>query len=265
MAYPFAAAEVLTAANLNAMIGAPTQNAQTGVTYTLALLDAGKTVTFSNASPVAVTVPLQSSVTWAANTQINLLNIGAGLVTIAGDVGVTINGTPLTLAQNARGILIRTASNTWTFVPSDSGKVLQVVRATDTTNRSTTSTTFVDVTGMAVTITPQRNTSAILLIATGYMRSSWSTGDDGRSRLRITNSSGTAISGAEISVFGPLNLSGSGTRQVEHEFNTIAYATPATTSPVTFKLQMESATANITTLIVNGSRTGQMYAIEVAA
>ena len=121
MAYPFAAAEVLTAANLNAMIGAPTQNNQTGTTYTLALLDAGKTVTLSNASPVAVTVPLQSSVAWIANTQINLLNIGAGLVTIAGAAGVTINGTPLTLATSKGGSLIRTASNTWTFVPLGSG------------------------------------------------------------------------------------------------------------------------------------------------
>lgn len=117
MPYPFAAAEVLTAANLNAMIGAPAQNNQTGTTYSLALLDAGKTVTLSNASPVTVTVPAQATVTWADNTEINLLNLGAGLVTIAGAVGVTVNGTPLTLAQNARGILIRTASNTWTFVP----------------------------------------------------------------------------------------------------------------------------------------------------
>lgn len=121
MPFPFAAAEVLTAANLNAMIGAPTQNNQTGTSYTLALLDAGKTVTLSNASAVSVTVPLQSTVAWAANTQINLLNIGAGLVTIAGAGGVTINGTPLTLATSKGGSLIRTASNTWTFVPLGSG------------------------------------------------------------------------------------------------------------------------------------------------
>jgi hypothetical protein len=132
MAYPFAAAEVLTAANLNAMIGAPTQNNQTGTTYTLALLDAGKTVTFSNASPVAVTVPLQSSVTWIANTQINLLNIGAGLVTIAGAGGVTINGTPLTLATSKGGSLIRTASNTWTFVPLGSGASVAGAAISDT-------------------------------------------------------------------------------------------------------------------------------------
>ena len=121
MAYPFAAAEVLTAANLNAMIGAPTQNNQTGTTYTLALLDAGKTVTLSNASPVAVTLPAQATVAWADNTQLNLLNLGAGLVTIAGAGGVTINGTPLTLAQHKEASLVRTASNVWTLVGSGGG------------------------------------------------------------------------------------------------------------------------------------------------
>lgn len=121
MPFPFAAAEVLTAANLNAMIGAPTQNNQTGTTYTMALLDAGKTVTLNNASAVTVTVPLQATVAWTANTQLNLLNIGAGTVTIVGAGGVTINGTPLTLATSKGGSLVRTASNVWTFIPFSSG------------------------------------------------------------------------------------------------------------------------------------------------
>jgi hypothetical protein len=45
------------------------------------------------------------------------------------------------------------------------GKILQIVRATDSTNRSTTSTSFADVTGMSVTITPQKSTSSILVLA----------------------------------------------------------------------------------------------------
>ncbi len=117
MAYPFEAAEVLTAVDLNAMIGAPTQNAQTGTTYTAVLLDAGKTVTLSNASAVTLTIPAQASVSWADNTQLNFLNIGAGTVTITAAAGVTINGTPLTLATSKGGSLIRTASDAWTFIP----------------------------------------------------------------------------------------------------------------------------------------------------
>jgi len=122
MAYPFAAADVLTAVDLNAMIGAPTQNTQTGTTYTAVLLDAGKTVTLSNASAVTLTIPAQASVSWAANTQLNFLNIGAGTVTITPAAGVTINGTPLTLATSKGGSLVRTASNVWTFIPFSSGE-----------------------------------------------------------------------------------------------------------------------------------------------
>jgi len=118
MAYPFAAAEVLTAVDLNAMIGAPTQNAITTVTYTAVLLDAGKTVTLSNASAVTLTIPAQASISWADNTQLNFLNLGAGTVTITPAVDVTINGTPLTLATSKGGSLVRTASNTWTFTPT---------------------------------------------------------------------------------------------------------------------------------------------------
>jgi len=122
MAYPFAAAEVLTAVDLNAMIGAPTQNTQTGTTYTAVLLDAGKTVTLSNASAVTLTIPAQASVSWADNTQLNFLNLGAGTVTITPAAGVTINGTPLTLATSKGGSLVRTASNTWTFIPFSAGE-----------------------------------------------------------------------------------------------------------------------------------------------
>ena len=133
MAYPFAAAEVLTAADLNAMIGAPTQNAITSSTYTAALLDAGKTVTLNNASAVTLTIPAQATVAWVANTQLNFLNIGAGTVTITPAATVTINGTPLTLATSKGGSLVRTESNTWTFVPFSAG-----VEAANFTNAGTT-------------------------------------------------------------------------------------------------------------------------------
>ena len=132
MPYPFVAAEVLTAANLNAMIGAPTQNPQTGTTYTAVLVDAGKTVTLSNASAVTLTIPAQATVSWADNTQLNFLNIGAGTVTITPAAGVTINGTPLTLAASKGGSLVRTASNTWTFIPFSAG-----VEAANFTNAAT--------------------------------------------------------------------------------------------------------------------------------
>lgn len=93
------------------------QNTQTGTSYTFALADFTKLVTLNNAAAVAVTLPLEATVAWETGTQLRLVNLGAGTVTVAGAVGVTINGTPLTLAQYKGANLIKTGTNTWVFVP----------------------------------------------------------------------------------------------------------------------------------------------------
>ena len=100
---------------------AMTQNAQTGVTYSFLLADFTKLVTLNNASAVAVTLPLEATVAWPTSTQLRLLNIGAGTVTVAGAVGVTISGTPLTLAQFKGANLIKTGTNSWVMLPFASG------------------------------------------------------------------------------------------------------------------------------------------------
>ena len=97
------------------------QNAQTGTTYTLALTDFTKLVILNNASAVSVTLPLEATVAWETGTQLRLLNIGAGTVTVAGAVGVTINGSPLTLTQGKGANLIKTGTNSWWFIPFASG------------------------------------------------------------------------------------------------------------------------------------------------
>ena len=117
----FTAGSVLTAANLNTAFNTLTFRAVTGTSDTLVLADAGGAVSFSNASPITATVPPFSSVAYANGTVIQLLNLGAGVVTITAGVGVTLNGSIVTLAQNAGGTLIKTATNTWYFLPSASG------------------------------------------------------------------------------------------------------------------------------------------------
>lgn len=95
-----------------------TINAQTGTTYTIALTDKNNLVTLSNASSIAVTVPTNSNAAFAVGSQVNIQQIGAGQVTVAGDTGVTVNSTPgLKLrAQWSAATLIKTATNTWTMV-----------------------------------------------------------------------------------------------------------------------------------------------------
>ena len=75
-------------------------NAQTGTTYTFVLGDAdNKLVTASNASAQTYTIPLNSSVAYPTGAQLNLIQIGAGQVTIVGASGVTLASTGATSAQ----------------------------------------------------------------------------------------------------------------------------------------------------------------------
>lgn len=142
------------------------------------------------------------------------------------------------------------------------GKILQIVRATKTGNESTTSSTFVDA-NFSVTITPQLNTSAVLLMADVYVQSTPASGTVTGHRLQITDSSNNAISGAQDHGFYGATAAGSVFVTTSAVW---AYATPATTSATTYKLRFSRGNSVTTTEILNGTRkTGQMYAIEVSA
>ena len=117
----FTAGAVLTAANLNTAFNALTLRTVTGTSDTLVLADNGGGVTYSNASATTSTIPPNASVAFAVGTKIVLINLGAGVVTVTAGAGVTVNGATLTLAQNAGGTCIKTATNTWSFLPFSSG------------------------------------------------------------------------------------------------------------------------------------------------
>ena len=95
-------------------------NAQTGTTYTFVLADAdNKLVTASNAAAQTYTVPLNSSVAYPTGTQLNLIQIGAGQVTVQGASGVTItstgatSATPKCRAQYSAMTLIKNGTDSW--------------------------------------------------------------------------------------------------------------------------------------------------------
>ncbi len=106
-------------------LGQDIQNTQTGTTYTLVLSDASKTVTMNNASAQTLTIPLNSSVAFSTNTIINVLQLGAGVTTIAGATGVTVNGVSAgsydITSQYGGTCLIKTATDTWIVVSGGSG------------------------------------------------------------------------------------------------------------------------------------------------
>lgn len=144
------------------------------------------------------------------------------------------------------------------------GKIIQVVRATDSTSRSTTSTSFVDVTGMSVTITPTATDSKILIIASLQAQTYWTSADNGEGFFQITNSSNTAISGFESTGVGVFNLTGLNTRETSSQVIGIAFDSPSTTDAITYKLRFK-AQPNVTVNIRNDQSTGQMFAMEISA
>lgn len=114
--------DVLSAADYNATnegvndLAIATFNAQTGTTYTLALTDVAKLVTLTNASPITLTVPPNSSVAFPIGSQVLLYQGGAGLVTISPGAGVTIRsqGSKLKLfGQYAVGGIVKVATDEW--------------------------------------------------------------------------------------------------------------------------------------------------------
>jgi hypothetical protein len=90
-------AQTLTNKTLTAPVINLALNAQTGTTYTFALTDNGKLVTASNASAQTYSIPTNASVAFPIGTQINLIQIGAGQVTVS----ATTPGTTTVLSNAA--------------------------------------------------------------------------------------------------------------------------------------------------------------------
>ena len=116
--------DLASTANTTANAAQPaalTLNAQTGTTYTLIASDATKLVTLSNAGGITLTLPPS---VFSTGQQINLAQLGAGQVTFAAGVGVTIVSTGATVAapkinkQYGAATAICTAANTFLVVGS---------------------------------------------------------------------------------------------------------------------------------------------------
>jgi hypothetical protein len=96
-------------------------NTNTATTYTFVLTDNGKLVTSSNASAQTLSIPTNASVAFPIGTQINVIQIGAGQVTVnavtSGTTTVLSNAAtaaaPKTRNQYAALTAIKVATDTW--------------------------------------------------------------------------------------------------------------------------------------------------------
>ena len=97
-------------------------NAQTGTTYTFVLADAdNKLVTASNASAQTYSIPTNATTAFPVGTQLNIIQIGAGQVTISaatpGTTTVVSTGataaSPKCRAQYSAITLIKRDTDSW--------------------------------------------------------------------------------------------------------------------------------------------------------
>ena len=89
-------------------------NAQVGTTYTHVLKDSGKLITFNNASAITFTLNSNASVATPIGTEIQLMQLGAGQVTVAitSDTLLATPGAKLR-AQSSVARLLKVAATTW--------------------------------------------------------------------------------------------------------------------------------------------------------
>jgi hypothetical protein len=99
-----------------------TIDAKTGTTYTFVLGDANnELITASNASAQTYSIPTNASVAFPIGAQINIIQIGAGQVTInavtSGTTSVLSNGAtaaaPKLRVQYSSATLIKVATDAW--------------------------------------------------------------------------------------------------------------------------------------------------------
>lgn len=148
-------------------------NAQTGTTYTPVIADSGKIVTLSNASPIAVTIPANSSVAYEIGAELVFIVIGAGQATFTAGIGVTLlssTGFFTSAAQYSVITATKDATDTWVL---DGGLTSAfITRRTIRTVSGTSDTPTASDFSSLIKFTSS-STTTITLDATGFTTGDW--------------------------------------------------------------------------------------------
>ena len=138
---------------------------------------------------------------------------------------------------------------------SGGGKLLQIIQATDSTTRSTTSTSYVHASNtLSVDITPATTSSKIFISASFSARK-----DSGMTAFTVFRD-GSAITGAGNLAEPRFN---SGDWQSMNGFNWLD--SPSTTSSVNYRLYMKSSEGSNTSYLNYNGVTGTITVIEIGA
>ena len=137
-------------------------------------------------------------------------------------------------------------------VPVPKG-VIQVVSATKTDTFTTTSTSFVDLTGVSVSITPTSASNKILVLATLDIGNDPTTSTPQVQIVRDSTPIGIGdASGSRTSATSSANAGGTSNAQ---SLNANFLDSPATTSATTYKIQIRTTVAGTVTVNRSSSDT----------
>lgn len=139
------------------------------------------------------------------------------------------------------------------------GSVLQVVTATDATDRSTSSATMVDA-SISVSVTPKRSDSTLYVEWTGRGIVATSSNSAAGFQLQITDSSNTALQGAEAARFF---LVDSNLTNLDLGASFMVRGTVSSTDTSTRTYKGRFRTENGTTTLENASSTGRLVVWEI--
>ena len=144
------------------------------------------------------------------------------------------------------------------------GKVLQVVRATTTSQVANTTTTYAD-NGLSASITPSSTSSKILILVDQTSYTYRQTNDTHGYNVRLLRGSTTIYENERASMLNA-GTSGNGYQELYSILNFSYLDSPATTSEVTYKNQSKAFASGSNGAITSqpGSRPSGMTLIEIA-
>jgi len=237
--------------SLNGVIQSPTS------AYTIS----GSTIVFSDALTSSDSIDFilvlgdVLSIGTPSDATVGFSKVTSNLITGATSEA-TIDGADSVLIYDDSASALRkmTRTNFVSGIGATAGQVIQVISATDSTERATTSATFNDITGMTVSITPSSASNKVFIIASG------AAGVDGTgigyyTILKDSTNLGNATNGMAIS---------RGNSAASYPNVAMSYLdSPATTSATTYKLQFRSTSGTTNAFFNKDSCKGSITVMEI--
>ncbi len=158
--FPFTSGQTLLAAQLNAITTLPTTTKT--ASHTLVIADQGTRVIMNSAS--ATTITVNTSI-FGAQDVVEIQNIGAGVCTVTAGTCTVSSAGSLAIPQHGGGRLVFSSASAATYFPTaTTSGVVQVQSASKVDAFTTSSTSFTDITGLSVSITPTLASNKILCL-----------------------------------------------------------------------------------------------------